>query len=384
MLIRSAFIHNKHMQAFYNGTVFTGDRFINNVAVLVNKGSVEAVVPVADIPANTDRFDLQGNFLVPAFIDLQLYGGNGLLFSQALNEEAIVATDVYCVSGGCTRFLLTMATNSIDVFLQGIAVVKTFLEKNTASGLLGLHLEGPYINPVKRGAHLLEHIKQPTVDEVKLLLDKAEGTVKMMTLAPEQCSDEVIQLLIDNNVIVSAGHSNATYKQATEGFNKGITTATHLFNAMSPLQGRELGMVGAIYDHATAYSSIVADGFHTSFEAVRISKKMMQERLFLITDAVTETTEGAYQHLLKDDRYLLPDGTLSGSALTMMRAVNNCVKHAGIEFDEALRMASLYPARVANLLHYGKIEEGFAADFAVLSKTQEVKAVFRDGELLAK
>ncbi len=370
------------MQAFYNGTVFTGDRFINGVAVLVNKGMVEAVIPAADIPADTDRYDLQGNFLVPAFIDLQLYGGNGLLFSQTLNDKAITATDAYCVTGGCTRFLLTMATNSIAVFLQGIDVVKKFLQQNQTSGLLGLHLEGPYINPVKRGAHLAEHIKQPTVDEIKLLLDKAEGTVKMMTLAPEQCSDEVLQLLIDNHVVVSAGHSNATYKQATEGFNKGITAATHLFNAMSPLQGRELGMVGAIYDHATAYSSIVCDGFHTSFEAVRISKKMMQERLFLITDAVTETKEGAYQHLLKDDRYVLPDGTLSGSALTMMSAVNNCMLHAGIEFDEALRMASLYPARVANLLQHGKIEEGFVADFAVLSKTKLVTAAFRSGRLL--
>lgn len=370
------------MLAFYNGTVFTGDRFINDHAVLVNNGIIEAVLPANELNTTTDRYDLQGNLLAPAFIDLQLYGGNGLLFSQALNEEAILATDAYCVSGGCTRFLLTMATNSIDVFLKGIEVVKTFLQKHLETGLLGLHLEGPYINPVKRGAHLLEHIKQPTIDEVKLLVDKSEGVVKMMTLAPEQCSNEVIKLLLDHNVIISAGHSNATYQQATAGFNKGITAATHLFNAMSPLQGRELGMVGSVYDHATAYSSIVADGFHTSFEAVRISKKMMQERLFLITDAVTETQEGAYQHLLKDNRYVLPDGTLSGSALTMIKAVNNCVQLAGIEFDEALRMASLYPARVANLKGLGKIEEGFKADLVVLSKEAQIKQVYRNNTFL--
>ncbi len=367
------------MLAFYNGIIFTGDRFVNGHAVLLNNGLIEAVLPAADLPADIDRYDLQRNVLVPAFIDLQLYGGNGLLFSQALNEEAIVATDAYCVSGGCTRFLLTMATNSIDIFLKGIDVAKAFLQKHPNSALLGLHLEGPYINPIKRGAHLLEHIKQPTLDEVKLLLDKSEGIVKMMTLAPEECSDEVIQLLIENNVIVSAGHSNATYEQATAGFKKGITTATHLFNAMSPLQGRELGMVGAIYDHATVHSSIVCDGFHTSFAAVRISKKMMQERLFLITDAVTETSEGAYQHLLKDDRYVLPDGTLSGSALTMIKAVSNCINEAGIEFDEALRMASLYPARAAQLHGFGKIEEGYRADLVILSNEREIKAVIRNG-----
>ncbi|QNA44757.1 N-acetylglucosamine-6-phosphate deacetylase [Lacibacter sediminis] len=370
------------MLAFYNGTVFTGDRFINGHAVLVNNGVIESILPAADISADIDRYDLQGNLLVPAFIDLQLYGGNGLLFSEALNEEAILATDAYCVSGGCTRFLLTMATNGIDIFLNGIDVAKTFLQQNPNSGLLGLHLEGPYINPLKRGAHLSEYIKQPTLDEVKLLLDKSEGIVKMMTLAPEQCSDQIIQLLLDNSVIVSAGHSNATYEQAIAGFNKGITTATHLFNAMSPLQGRELGMVGAIYDHATAHSSIVCDGFHTSFAAVRISKKMMQERLFLITDAVAETNEGAYQHLLKDDRYVLPDGTLSGSALTMIKAVNNCVNKAGIEFDEALRMASLYPSRVAQLQGFGKIEEGFKADLVILSNDGLLKQVYRNNMFL--
>jgi N-acetylglucosamine-6-phosphate deacetylase len=380
--MHSASNYKFNMLAFYNGKIFTGDRFLNGYAVLVTNGLIVSVLPAVDLPAAVDRYDLQGNILVPAFIDLQLYGGNGMLFSQSLNEDAIVATDAYCVSGGCTRFLLTMATNSIAVFLKGIDTAKTFVEKNKQTGLLGLHLEGPYINPVKRGAHLLEHIKQPTLDEVKLLIDQSEGIVKMITLAPEQCSDEVIQLLLDNNIIVSAGHSNATYEQATAAFNNGITTATHLFNAMSPLQGRELGMVGAIYDHATAYSSIVCDGFHTSFAAVRISKKMMQERLFFITDAVTEVKEGAYQHVLKDDRYVLPDGTLSGSALTMAKAVANAVQKAGIELDEALRMASLYPARAARLEGFGKIEDGYKADFAVMAANGDVQQVYRNNQFL--
>lgn len=370
------------MIAFYNGTIFTGSEFLNGKALLINGDRIVAVTDETMMTADAERYDLAGNSIAPAFIDLQLYGGNGKLFSQELTAAALQSTDDYCVSGGCSRFLITLATNSIAVFLQGIDVVKTFLNENSGSGLLGVHLEGPYINPVKRGAHLPEHIKQPTVDELKLLLDKAEGVVKMMTLAPEQCSDEVVQLLIDNNVIVSAGHSNATYKQATNGFNKGITAATHLFNAMSPFQGREPGMVGAIYDHATVHSSIVCDGFHTSWEAVRISKKIMQERLFLITDAVTETKEGAYQHLLKDGRYVLPDGTLSGSALTMMKAVNNCVQQAGISFDEALRMSSLYPARVIGRDHLlGKLAEGYCADMVILSPQQEVLQLYRNGSL---
>ncbi len=295
-----------------------------------------------------------------------------------------LAADDYCISGGCTRFLITMATNTIEKFLKGIEAVKAIQKKNK-SGLLGLHMEGPYINPVKRGAHIESCVKQPTVDEIKLLIEKSEGVLKMITLAPEQCSDEVIQLLLDNNVLVSAGHSNATYQQATDCFNKGISTVTHLFNAMSQLQSREPGMVGAVYDHATVNSSIVCDGVHTDFTAVRISKNIMKERLFLITDAVTETTEGEYKHVFNKDRYTLPDGTLSGSALTMIKAVNNCINKVGIPFEEALRMASLYPAKVAGIDdQFGKIEKGYKADLVVLSKGREVKTVFRDGKILSK
>lgn len=372
------------MQALHNGLVFDGTTFSSNKAVLISNDLIVDVIPESEIPSSAQLFDLKGNYLAPSFIDLQLYGAHGKLFSQDVSFESLKATDDYCISGGCTRFLITMATNTIEKFLKGIQVIKDFQRENK-NGLLGLHMEGPYINPIKRGAHIESCVKKPTHDEIKLLLDKSEGILKMMTLAPEQCSDEVIQLLLDNNVIVSAGHSNATYQQATDSFNRGISTVTHLFNAMSSLQSREPGMVGAVYDHATVNSSIVCDGVHTDFTAIRISKKIMKERLFLITDAVTETTEGEYKHLLNTDRYTLPDGTLSGSSLTMMKAVNNCVDKVGIPFEDALCMASLYPARVARRDdQLGKIEKGYKADLIVLSKEREVKTVFRDGKILSK
>lgn len=372
------------MLALHNGLVFDGSTFNNNRAVLIKNDIIVDIIPESEIPSSAQLFNLNGDYLVPSFIDLQLYGAHGKLFSQDLSFKSLKATDDYCISGGCTRFLITMATNTIEKFIKGMDVIKAF-QKENKSGLLGLHMEGPYINPIKRGAHIESCVKQPTVDEVKLLLDKSEGVLKMMTLAPEQCSDEVIQLLLDNNVLVSAGHSNATYQQATDSFKKGITAVTHLFNAMSPLQSREPGMVGAVYDHKTVNSSIVCDAVHTDFTSVRISKKIMKERLFLITDAVTETTEGEYKHVFCNDRYTLPDGTLSGSSLTMMKAVNNCVDKVGIPFEEALLMASLYPARVAKLDNqFGKIEKGYKADLVVLSKEREVKTVFRDGKNISK
>lgn len=372
------------MQALHNGFVFDGSTFNSNRTVLISNDLIVDIIPDSEIPSSAQLFDLNGNYLAPSFIDLQLYGAHGKLFSQDLSFESLKATDDYCISGGCTRFLITMATNATEKFLKGIEVIKAF-QKENKNGLFGLHMEGPYINPVKRGAHIESCVKQPTVDEIKLLLEKSEGALKMMTLAPEQCSDEVIQLLLDHNVLVSAGHSNATYQQATNSFNKGITAVTHLFNAMSPLQSREPGMVGAVYDHATVNSSIVCDGVHTDFTAVRISKKIMKERLFLITDAVPQTIDGEYKHIFNTDRYTLPDGTLSGSALTMMKAVNNCVDNVGIPFEEALRMASLYPARVAGLDdQFGKIEKGYKANLVILSKGREVKTVFRDGKIVSK
>ena len=196
-------------------------------------------------------------------------------------------------------------------------------------------------------------------------MDYGKDVIKIITIAPEVCSDEVIQFLQAHNIIISAGHSNAAYHQAIQSFNKGINTATHLYNAMSPLQHREPGMVGAIFNHPTVMSSIVPDGYHVDFAAVKIAKKIMKERLFVITDAVTETSEGLYPHHLAGDRYE-SNGILSGSALTMMKSVKNLVQHCDIELDEALRMCSLYPAQVLGLGDLGKIENGYQASFIEL------------------
>lgn len=188
----------------------------------------------------------------------------------------------------------------------------------------------------------------------------------MITLAPEVCAKEIIGLIKSYNIIVSAGHSNATYNEATDFF-KDIHLATHLFNAMSPLHHREPGLPAAIMLHPEVMVSIVADGYHVDFAMIRLAKKLMDERLFLITDAVTETKEGPYPHELSGDKYE-SNGILSGSALTMMKAVKNCVEHCEIPLDEALRMASLYPAKVLGIDHEtGRIEKGYKADLLLMN-----------------
>ena len=203
-------------------------------------------------------------------------------------------------------------------------------------------------------------------------MEYGKDVIKIITLAPEVCSQQIIDAILSYGIVISAGHSNATYQQATHAFNNGITTATHLYNAMSPLQHRSPGIVGAVLDHAYAMSSIVPDGHHVDFAAVRIAKQIMKERLFVITDAVTETTEGYYPHHFAADKYE-SNGILSGPALTMSKAVKNLVTQCNIELSEALRMCSLYPAQVMKMENeYGVLQPGAVAAMLVMNDKFEV------------
>lgn len=361
-------------EAYSNGKIFTGSSIETQKALLVRNGLVEGLVNDKEIPSGYTLENLQGAILAPAFIDLQIYGGNGKMFSQETNLESLKATYEYCLSGGCAYFMITMATNAIDKFLEGIEVVRHYWQEG-GKGLLGLHLEGPYINPVKKGAHVERYIKKPSIDEVTMLLAKGKGIFKMMTVAPECCDPSIISLLQKNGILVSAGHSNATYAEATAAFNNGIPVATHLYNAMSPLQHRAPGMVGAIFDHSSAKSSVVCDGIHADYAAVRIAKQIMKERLFYITDAVAETTAGEYQHLFRGDRYELPDGTLSGSSLTLMRCVKNGVEHLGLSLEESLRMATAYPASLLTGKKIGALEKGAEASIIIFDDSFIIKKI---------
>lgn len=354
-------------QAYLADSVFTGNEMLQDHAVLTENNMVTGIVRKSGIPSGYSIAEQEDCIIAPAFIDLQIYGGLGKLFSHSLDIAALETTYAYCLSGGCTHFMITMATNSIENFLIGIEVAGAYMASGK-KGLLGIHLEGPYINPAKKGAHIETFIKKPSREEVLLFLEKGIGVFKMITLAPEECDTEIIQLLMDQGILVSAGHSNATYTQATNAFDLGIPAVTHFFNAMSALQGRAPGMVGAVYAHSKIMSSIICDGVHVDFDSVRLSKKIMGERLFFITDAVTEISEGYYQHIFQGNRYTLPDGTLSGSCMTMMSTFKNAVEKVGIPITEALKMCSAYPASLLKDPLLGKIIIGVPADFLLINR----------------
>ncbi|TGD83096.1 N-acetylglucosamine-6-phosphate deacetylase [Hymenobacter wooponensis] len=366
-----------------NCTFYTGTAVLTQHALLVENGKIGAFLPDAPgLPTDGPVVDGRGLSVAPGLLDLQIYGAAGQLFSVAPGLEALEALAQHTFRHGTTGFMATMPTNSWQMMRAALEVGREFQRQYPALGLLGIHLEGPYINPVKKGAHKEEFIHAPTVAEIDELLKLADGVLKIMTLAPEVATPAVVARLREAGVVLSAGHSNATYAQAAAGFREGFTAATHLFNAMSALQGREPGMVGAIYDAAEAHASIIADDIHCDFAAVRISQKILGERLFLITDAVTDSTHGAYRFQLRHDHYVDEQGILGGSALTMPQAVRNCVEHVGLSLEESLRMATLYPARVIGLDdRLGQLREGYAADFFLFDADLQVHATARQGEL---
>ena len=350
--------------------IFTGTEWLSDKAIVTQNGIIQEIVP-ADAIENSTATLLHERMIAPAYIDLQIYGANKKLLAVHPTTDALQDLHDYCKRGGAVLFQPTVATNTIEVFKQCIDAVRQYW-KEGGKGCIGLHLEGPWISVEKRGAHIKELIHAPSLKEVQQLLEYGQGVITMITLAPEVCSQEVVQFIQEQDIVISAGHSNATYDQAMKALDEGIPTITHLYNAMSPLQHRAPGLVGAAFMHPTAKASIIPDGHHVDYAAVSIAKQIMKDRLFVITDAVTETNVGPYPHQREGDKYV-SQGILSGSALTMHQAVLNLVQHVNLSLEEAIRMCSLYPAQLMKLDDtYGKIAPGYAAQFVVLSGDLEL------------
>jgi N-acetylglucosamine-6-phosphate deacetylase len=364
--------------ALHNLQLISDGSITSNKAVLIDGEKILAVIDENEIPQDAKRVNLDGAYLAPGLIDLQIYGaGSPLFFGGDPSVDALAQMEHTLLSLGCTGFLATIATNTDAIVEQGIAAMAAYWGKRTGN-LLGLHLEGPFLNPKRKGAHPAEFIKKATLAQVKGWVEKANGLIRMITLAPELQDAEVIDYLHQQGIVLSSGHSNATYAEGKAFLNNPIQAVTHLYNAMPQMHHREPGYIPAIFEERP-YTSVVADGVHVDFTMIRLAKRELGDKLFLITDAVAETDKGIYQHQFKGDRYVMPDGTLSGSCLTMLKAVENCVKHAAITLAEAINMASLYPAQLIGADKKGKIESGYDADMIIFNKDFEVKGTIFKG-----
>jgi len=334
--------------------IFTGEEWLKDHSIIVSNGVIEDIIP------STSGAEYET--ILPAFIDLQIYGAYGKLFSVFPSAETLSLIHQYCCKGGAYWFQPTVATNTSEVFKRAIDGVKDYWN-NGGQGCIGLHIEGPWINQQKRGAHIESLVHSPTAEEVESLLEYGKGVITMITLAPEVCSKDVLKIIEAYGVVISVGHSNISYTEANIFFERGITAVTHLYNAMSGLNHREPGLVGAAINNKNAVAGIIADGHHVHYAAIKIAHQLMKDRLFLITDAVTETNEGAYQHYLSGDKYEA-GGILSGSALTMMQAVNNMIAFAEADKTAAIKMACSIPAKLMKLENkMGRIEKGCDAKF---------------------
>ena len=372
--------------AIVNCDVYTGEKVLYDKGIIVNGNDIESIVDIDKISRDLDVMDLKGLNVASGFIDLQVNGGGGCLFNDSPTEEYIARIFSGHKHFGTTNFLPTLFTVSTKKMLQAIETVKACL-RNNKYGVLGLHIEGPYINEKKAGVHDKQSIKQVSNDELNILTMKGEGVIKIWTVAPEIIDEYHIKKLNEHGIIVSAGHTNATYEQATESFGWGISKVTHIFNAMSQFGSREPGVVGAALDADKIWAGIIVVGFHVHFASVRICKKIKGKKLILITDAmppvgsdITEFNLGELKVLYKNGQCTTEEGVLAGSSLDMATAVRNCVQKVGIPMDEALRMASTYPAECIGIgNNMGKIKPGYLANMVIFDNQLTVKATVSNG-----
>jgi len=378
------------MYALTNCTLYTGREILHRHALMITGERIEGICPENDLPAALPRVDLGGANLTAGFIDLQLNGCGGVMFNQSPTVRTLATMQEANRRSGTTSFLPTLITSPDEDMQAAVEAVKTYMQV-TPNEVLGLHLEGPYTNPERKGIHPREQIRPPSDAMIDYLCSQAPW-VRKVTLAPERNRPEHIRRLAEAGILVSIGHTAANYEQAMAGFDAGIRFATHLYNAMTPtLSGREPGVVGAIYDRDDIHAGVVVDGFHVHWANVRLAHKVLGERLCLVTDAVAAAGAGPdFDHFdfcgatvyYRDGKCVDANGTLGGSALTMIEGVANLVRHVGLPLDEALRMASLYPATAIGVEErLGSIAPGKIANLTIFDADYRVRATLVNGKL---
>ncbi|WP_020593772.1 N-acetylglucosamine-6-phosphate deacetylase [Kiloniella laminariae] len=377
--------------ALVNARVFTGDRWLEKATVTLDKGIIETVGTEAKADLSGYKLrDLSGDMLVPGFIDIQVNGGGGVLFNDQPDIEGIRAIARAHRRFGTTGMLPTLITDERSVMTRAISAMRQALHAKEP-GVLGIHLEGPYLNPLRKGVHQESRIRFMEADALSVITGLEQGKT-LITLAPERAAPGVIQELVSKGVLVAAGHTAGDYEDFQRAFREGLSCFTHLFNAMSPLGSREPGAVGAALDHKESWCGLIVDGYHVHPASLRTAIKAKNPgKMLLVTDAMP--TVGSSKDFFelygqkiwsREGRCITDDGVLAGADLDMASAVRNSVSLLGLTLDESLRMASLYPAEFLGLGEsYGRIEKGYEASLVQLSKDIEVQECWIRGKDMA-
>jgi N-acetylglucosamine-6-phosphate deacetylase len=374
------------LASLVNGRVLTEAGVVDGKTVLIENGVIAAIVDAHDVPASAQSRDLDGGTLVPGYIDTQVNGGGGVLFNDSPTVEAIAAIGAAHRAYGTTGFLPTLISDDLSVVDAAMRATEQAIEQGVP-GVLGVHIEGPFLNPKRKGIH--DEGKFRVIDdEAVALLTSLKAGKTLVTLAPERTTPDMIQRLADAGVHVAAGHTNALYKTMRQALAHGLTGFTHLFNAMSPLTSREPGTVGAALESQDAWCGIIVDGRHVDPATLRIALRTRPlDRFMLVTDAMPTVgmTNKDFnlqgRHIRVVDGVCVDDkGTLAGSDLDMAGAVRNAVAMLGLTLDEAVMMASAAPAAFLGLQgRRGRIAVGQAADFCLLDDDLSVRETWIGG-----
>jgi N-acetylglucosamine-6-phosphate deacetylase len=377
------------LQAIAGARIFDGHRWHDHAALLVEFGHVCGIVRADAVPANAEAVQLDGGSIVPGFIDLQVNGGGGVLFNNAPTVESIRTICRAHARFGTTALLPTLITDSVAVNVAAIAAGKAAVEQGLP-GFIGLHLEGPHLSFARKGTHDPALIRpMDDADLTRLIAARADLPNLLVTVAAETVTPAQIGALAEAGIIVSIGHSDTGFDGANTAFAAGATMTTHLFNAMSPLGNREPGLVGAVLTNDHVHAGLIADGIHVHPAAIQIALRARSGpgHIFLVTDAMSQTGTDLTSLTLNGRTITraggalrLADGTLAGADLDMIDAVAFMHDRIGLPFEEALRMAALYPARAMGIeAEFGHLEPGAMASFVHLSDTHTVRATWIGG-----
>jgi N-acetylglucosamine-6-phosphate deacetylase len=370
--------------------IFDGEDWHDGKALLVSVETVEGIIATAAVPADAETIDLPGGLLAPGFVDLQVNGGGGVMLNDAPSVETIRCICAAHAPFGTTSLLPTLITDTPETTAATLEAGAA-AAREKVPGFLGLHLEGPHLSLSRKGAHdpdLIRPMEKADLD--RLVNARSSMPALMTTVAPETVTPQQIAALAGADIVVSLGHSDAGFATARAAIEAGARQMTHLFNAMSQLQHREPGMVGAALDSGGISAGLIADGFHVDRHAIAIALRAKRGpgRIFLVTDAMatigtdmTEFTLNGRTIRREGGRLTLADGTLAGADLDMISAVRFMHREIGLPLEEALRMASLYPAEAVGQEHrLGRIGEGRPSSFVHLSDALEVQSVWIDGK----
>lgn len=369
--------------------VLTSDGWHESAAIGVSAGRVAWIGNAADAPHAKQRIELGDATLAPGFIDLQVNGGGGVLFNDDRSPPALARIAAAHRRFGTTGFLATLISDTPGATSEAVQAARDALATGTP-GLLGLHLEGPFLAAERRGVHRAEHFREPSDDDIEAL--SAHGLQHMLiTVAPEHIRPAQIQRLCDAGIRLAAGHSAASFEQALAAFEAGLSGVTHLFNAMPPLAGRAPGLLGAALLDRAVWCGLIVDGHHLHPASLQLALRMKPGRCFLVSDAMSpvgtdieEFVLDGRKVLVRNGRLETEHGVLAGACLDMSLAVRTCLAQSGLPLEEVLRMASTYPADFLGARERGRIEVGACADFVQLSSELEAVATWIEGEHLAK